>query len=136
MNAIEACAALVLQFMACFDARDWAGVEACVTDDLHWQRPDRTIAGRRALREVLAATPADVRVRHVVTNLRAAPREGGGMVVDSYFTVYRFTGPLSAEAPAPLDGPASMGRYRDELVELDGRWKLSRRQTFVDFRRG
>jgi 3-phenylpropionate/cinnamic acid dioxygenase small subunit len=135
MNALQACQDIVLAFMAHFDERDGPAMEACVLPQLEWQRPDRVIHGTAELREVLAATPADVRVRHVITNLRAVSHDDGRVVVDSYFTVYRFTGPLAADTPAPLDGPASMGRYRDELVETDGRWKLARKQTFVDFRR-
>jgi hypothetical protein len=133
--AAEECKDLVLRFMASFDARAGAQMEDCVTPDIEWQRPDQTIRGLPRLREVLAATPADVRVRHVITNLRAEFHEAG-IVLHSYFTVYRHVGAWEApEGPAPLTGPVSVGRYRDELVLLHGAWKLARKQTFPDFRR-
>jgi hypothetical protein len=78
--AAEQCKQVVLQFMALFDARDWVGMESCVTAAIEWQRPDQTVRGLEPLRHVLLASPPDVRVRHVITNLRAAS-EGEGRIV-------------------------------------------------------
>jgi hypothetical protein len=133
--AAEQCKQVVLQFMALFDARDWVGMESCVTAAIEWQRPDQTVRGLEPLRQVLLASPPDVRVRHVITNLRAASEGDGRIAVDSYYTVYRHIGPLDEGAPAPLAGPAAVGRYRDHLVLADGTWKIARKQTFTDFRR-
>jgi hypothetical protein len=134
--AAEQCKDLVLRFMGLFDGRAYADMEACVIPQFEWQRPDQTLRGLAQMREVLVATPQDVRVRHVITNLRASFESDGRITIDSYFTVYRHIGALEIpEGPAPLAGPASMGRYRDELVVVDGDWKIARKQTFSDFRR-
>jgi 3-phenylpropionate/cinnamic acid dioxygenase small subunit len=134
--ATEECKQVVLQFMALFDARAFAQMEECVTADIEWQRPDQTVRGVAQLRDVLGASPPDVRVRHVITNLQATVEDDERITVDSYYTVYRHVGALDdPQAPAPLAGPASMGRYRDHLVRVDGGWKIARKQTFNDFRR-
>jgi hypothetical protein len=132
--AAEQCKDVVLRFMALFDLRDYAAMESCVTADIEWQRPDRTLHGVAQMRTVLLSTPKDVRVRHVITNLRATFEGDERITIDSYFTVYRHVGDLP-EGPAPLCGPASVGRYRDELVPVEGDWKIARKQTFADFRR-
>lgn len=125
-----------MRFMALFDARDWVAMEACVTPGVLWQRPDVEIVGLAHLRQVLLGTAPDIRVRHVISNLRASFTGQGHATVESYFTVYRHVGALAGpHDPAPLQGPASVGRYEDKLVEVDGAWRIARRQTIVDFRR-
>jgi hypothetical protein len=132
----EECKAVVLRFMALFDAREWVAMESCVAPDIEWQRPDVTISGLSHMRQVLAGTPADVRVRHTISNQRVAFEPDGAVIVESYFTVYRHVGALpQADAAAPLQGPASVGRYCDELRQVLGAWCIARKRTWVDFRR-
>ncbi len=135
LNALT-CQDVVLRFMGFFDARAWTDMEPLVTDEVQWQRPDRKILGLKHLRETLHATPDNVRVRHILTNLRPTFSRSGHIVIHSYFTVYREFGvePISNE-PASLAGPVSVGRYRDELVQVDGAWRISSKDTYVDFRR-
>lgn len=130
------CQDVVLRFMGFFDARAWADMEHLVTQDVMWQRPDRKISGLQNLRDTLHATPDNIRVRHIITNLRPTFTSTGAVVIHSYFTVFRVIGvtPDSNE-PAPFDGPVSVGRYRDELVHIEGSWRISSKETHVDFRR-
>ena len=134
--AAQACKDVVLSFMGLFDMRAWAEMKRYVMPDIEWQRPDVTIRGVAQLVETLHATPDNVRVRHVITNLRATFNSAGGIVIDSYFTVYRLVGTTADMGVAvPFDGPVSVGRYRDELVRIDGAWRIARKETAVDFRR-
>jgi hypothetical protein len=132
----QACQDVVLRFMGLFDMRAWAEMTQHVTPDLEWQRPDLTIRGVAHMLETLSATPNNVRVRHVITNMRTTLNSSGRSVVDSYFTVYRLGG-TTAEIGTPvlLDGPVSVGRYRDELVLIDGSWRIASKITNIDFRR-
>jgi hypothetical protein len=129
------CQDVVLRFMGLFDARAWALMETLVTRDIEWQRPDQTIVGLTHLRETLCATPDSVRVRHIITNLRPTFTHTG-ILIHSYFTVFRAIG-VTADSNGPVasDGPVSSGRYRDELVKVDGAWRISSKHTQVDFRR-
>lgn len=130
----EECKDVVLRFMALFDQRAYDAMEVCVLPQIEWQRPDQTLRGLAQMRDALLRAPQDVRVRHVITNLRASFAGDGRVTIDSYFTVYRCLGAIECE-PARLVGPVSVGRYCDELVKADGAWKIVRKQTFSDFRR-
>jgi hypothetical protein len=132
----QACQDVVLRFMALFDMRALAEMKELVTPDLEWQRPDLTIRGVAHMIETLSATPNNVRVRHVITNLRTTFNSSDRSVVDSYFTVYRLGGTTpDIGSPVPLDGPMAVGRYRDELVLINGSWRISSKITTIDFRR-
>jgi hypothetical protein len=130
------CQDVVLRFMGHFDARAWTDMEQLVTPDLVWQRPDRKISGLAHLRETLQATPDNVRVRHIITNLRPIFIRNGKIEIHSYFSVFRVTGVESdANDPVPFEGPVSVGRYCDLLVQDEGVWRISSKETHVDFRR-
>lgn len=130
------CQDVVLRFMGLFDARAWEQMEQLVTPDVVWQRPDRIISGLEQLRETLHATPDNVRVRHIITNLRPTVTSASTLEIHSYFSVFRVIGVTpDTQEPVPFDGPVSVGRYRDTLVQTDGVWRLSSKETHVDFRR-
>jgi len=68
--------------------------------------------------------------------MRTTFNSSGRSVVDSYFTVYRLGGTTAQiGSPVLLDGPVSVGRYRDELVLIDGSWRIKSKITIIDFRR-
>lgn len=130
------CQDVVLRFMGFFDARAWQEMTTLVTPDVEWQRPDQTISGLTHLREALLATPENVRVRHIITNLRSTFTPSGGIVVHSYFTVFRALDVApDANGPAAGQGPVSSGRYCDALVQVGGAWCIASKHTLVDFRR-
>ena len=130
------CQDMVLRFMGCFDARAWEQMVQLVTPDVVWQRPDRTISGLKQLRETLHASPDNVRVRHIITNLRPTVTSATTLEIHSYFSVFRVIGVApDSNQPVPFEGPVSVGRYRDTLVQTDGVWRISSKETYVDFRR-
>ena len=134
--AILDCQHAVVQFKGFFDMRAWHSMEQCVTPEIEWQRPDVTIRGLPQLREILNATPTNIRVRHIISNFQHTFNNHNDIVIKSYFTVYRMTGDeVNTNDISPLVGPVSVGRYVDHLVLKDGSWRINRKETFVDFRR-
>lgn len=131
MNPSEscACAEAVVQFTCCFDQGDAEGAARWFAPQGVWHRREGDIRGRDALRE-LVRSRSQLLARHVLSNLRVSWLPPDLAVVDSYVTAYRA---LGAERPAPLLQPFVVGRYRDELIRLDGHWRIARRELMVDF---
>ncbi|MGA2394180.1 MAG: nuclear transport factor 2 family protein [Candidatus Lustribacter sp.] len=124
----------VIRFTACFDARDIEGMAQWFADDGVWKRPDGDIVGIAGLRAFMNRRSPGVFTRHVISNVRTTV-EDGSAVVDSYVTVYRHDFAGLPVLPAPLDAPDVVGRYRDVLVKENGTWKLSLRESIVEFKR-
>lgn len=125
---------VVIRFTACFDAHDIEGMAQLFADSGVWTRPDGDVAGLAELRAFMSRRSPGVFVRHVISNMRTTV-EGDSAVVDSYVTVYRHDFADQPALPAPLDGPDVVGRYRDVLVNEEGSWKLSLRESIVEFKR-
>lgn len=138
-NAAETayfCQDTVLRFTAHFDAGEYLEMETFFAPDGVWKRPDGNIVGTEALRQRMAALPGNWMMRHVITNLRTRIVDADHAHVDSYFTVYMHVfGAEAVTRPAPLAGPLSVGRYHDELVRVDGVWKISLRHPVHDLKR-
>jgi limonene-1,2-epoxide hydrolase len=124
----------VSRFTACVDARDIEGMAQWFADDGVWKRPDGDIVGIAGLRAFMNRRSPGVFTRHVISNVRTTV-EDGSAVVDSYVTVYRHDFAGLPVLPAPLDAPDVVGRYRDVLVKENGTWKLSLRESIVEFKR-
>jgi hypothetical protein len=137
-NALDAqkCQEVVLRFMALFDAGDFTAMEQHIVPTLVWQRPDASVDGIGQFREIMNKRDPKMQVRHVITNQLCSKIGADRMVVTSYFTVYRHLAAEAGKLPVPLSGPASVGRYRDELVREDGGWKICTKETRVDFKAG
>ncbi|MEO7242220.1 MAG: nuclear transport factor 2 family protein [Variovorax sp.] len=131
-----ACQDAVLRFTAHFDNGEYREMEIFFAPHGIWKRPDGDIVGIAAMRERMAALKNDWVMRHVITNLRTSVIDADHAHVDSYFTVYMHVfGSEPVTRPAPLSGPASVGRYHDELVRVDGAWKIALRQPIHDLKR-
>ena len=130
------CQDAVLRFTAHFDAGEYREMEAFFAPDGVWKRPDGDIVGIDDLRRRMAALKNDWVMRHVISNARTTIVSAGRAVVDSYFTVYMHVfGAETPTVPAPLAGPLSVGRYHDELVLIEGVWKIALRHPTHDFKR-
>jgi hypothetical protein len=125
----------VIRFTACFDAHDIEGMTEFFADAGVWKRPGGDIIGIAGLRAFMSRRSAGVFVRHVISNMRTNVVDDFSVVIESYVTVYRHDFAEHPVLPAPLDGPDVVGRYRDVLVNEDGRWKLSVRESIVEFKR-
>jgi 3-phenylpropionate/cinnamic acid dioxygenase small subunit len=100
-----------------------------------WKRPDGDLVGIAGLRAFMGRRSPGVFTRHVISNMRTTVENDGSVVVESYVTVYRHDFAGQPALPAPLDGPDVVGRYRDVLVNEEGTWKLSMRESIVEFKR-
>ncbi|WP_434034996.1 nuclear transport factor 2 family protein [Cupriavidus sp. a3] len=127
-----ACEHTVVSFMAHFDQREFEAMEAYLDPDGTWLRADGAVNGIAGLRELGKAAPADVRVRHVLSNFRMTQRDAAHVTVRSYVTVYREQFTCDA-SPACFSGPHLVGRYTDELVLTDGAWKIAHKTVIRDF---
>lgn len=125
----------VVRFTAYFDALDIDGMVQFFTDAGVWKRPDGDIVGIAALRAFMQRRSHGVLTRHVISNVRTTFENPNRVVVDSYVTVYRQDFDGQPVLPAPLEGPHVVGRYRDVLVNQSGAWKLSIRESIIDFQR-
>lgn len=130
-----ACQETVLRFTAHFDAQEYDLMEGYFSADGIWRRLEGDVVGLEGLRQFLASRPPNIFVRHLISNLRTTVLSVGQAQVDSYLVAYRhdFSGP--PQLPAPLDSPLLIGRYQDELRQVDGTWKIQVRQVHIDFRR-
>lgn len=133
-RAAAACCDAVLRFTAAFDDGDLAGMQRHFAADGVWQRHDGAVHGHDGLAALMARRPAGIFVRHVLSNLRTELLSPTRAVVDTYVTVYRHDFPGARTLPAPLPGPDTTARYRDELALQDGAWRIAQRRVTIDFK--
>jgi hypothetical protein len=126
---------VVIRFTACFDARDIEGMAQFWADTGIWKRPDGDIVGIAGLRAFMSRRSPGVFTRHVISNMQTTLENDASAVVNSYVTVYRHDFADRPVLPAPLDSPHVVGRYRDVLVNEAGNWKVSMRESIVEFQR-
>lgn len=127
------CQEAVVAFTCHFDAGDYAEMEAHFSRHGVWRRNDGEIRGLEQLRAFLAQRGHHVLARHALTNLRTTVHTADRATVDSYVTAWRAPSPEVAGTPAPLGLPFLIGRYRDELVLEEGRWRIALRELRIDF---
>jgi hypothetical protein len=125
---------VVLRFTANFDVREHGLMEEDFAPDGIWHQALGIIRGRDELRTRMAAFPPDLHMRHVLTNLRTTFVSPDVAVVDSYFTVYVEPRLHDVDPPVESSGAKNMGRYRDRLERIDGRWLIVERQPTFDFK--
>ena len=107
-----------MAFMAHFDADEFEAMQEWFAPDGVWERPDGTLRG----------------LRHLLCNLRFEALPQGRVRIHSYVTVYRHDGQSGDARPAPMSGPALVGRYTDDLVLHEGRWKIHHKSVQADFK--
>lgn len=124
------CVATVVRFTWHFDDGDVDAAVALFASDGVWQRSEGDVVGHDGLR-LLLASRGDVLARHVLTNQWVHMADADAALVDSYVTAYRAKG---ESRPAKLQQPYLVGRYRDVLVQIEGRWQIRHRSLRVDFK--
>jgi uncharacterized protein (TIGR02246 family) len=117
LPGVHACADVVLALCDAFDRRDADAAAALFADDGQFVAFGQPMAGREAIRAGLGSMPAGPAQRHLATNIRARPGDGG-ITVDAVFSVYHF-------GAAPLS-PVVMLDTVTELAKVDGRWLITR----------
>lgn len=130
-----ACQASVMNFMAHFDADEFDAMQELFAPDGTWVRGDGTLRGLAELQAWISRRqPGRIFVRHIITNLRFEALDDGRVRVHSYVMAYRHDGQPDDPRPALTAGPALMGRYIDDLVLHEGRWKIHHKSVQLDFK--
>ena len=131
-----ACQASLMNFMAHFDADEFEAMQAWFAPNGTWVRADGTLKGLNKLRTwATERKPGHILVRHLISNLRFETLPGDLVRIHSYVTVYRHDGQPDDARPAPMNGPALVGRYTDDMVLHEGRWKIHHKSVQVDFKK-
>jgi len=131
-----ACQASLMNFMAHFDSDEFDAMHAWFAPNGTWVRADGTLEGLDHLRTWAAERkPGYIFVRHLISNLRFEALPDGRVRIHSYVMVYRHDGQPDDARPAPMNGPALVGRYTDDMVLHEGRWKIQHKSVQVDFKK-
>ncbi len=131
-----ACQASIMAFTAHFDADEFDAMLDWFAPDGTWLRADGTIHGLGQLKAWVARRqPGQIFVRHQLSNLRFEALPEGRVRVHSYVAVFRHDGPPDDPRPAPMNGPALLGRYTDDMVLHEGRWKIHHKSVQIDFKK-
>jgi len=128
------CQQAVLRFTAHSDAGEHRQMEQYSAPEGFWHQALGLIHGLDELRERLDSLPPDQLMRHVLTNLRTTITGRDEAVVDSYFVVYLEGRSENGDAPVLTNGPRTVGRYRDSMRRLGGRWLICERQVTFDMK--
>ncbi len=90
------------------------------------------VNGREALRAIARQDPADLKQRHVTTNLRLTPLADGTVQATTYTTVYRHHGDGSSDTtPGAIVDSTFVFRRN-----ADGQWRIMKRDDSIVFRAG
>lgn len=128
------CARLSIVFARYVDSRDYDKLIALFTPDGVLDRRGEIIKGHGAIRTVMEARPAELRTRHICTNIeitQIGPRSAEGLTV---FTLYRGREKDAVE-PVKLAGPAFVGEYRDRFEHTPEGWRIAHREVRLLFQR-
>jgi uncharacterized protein (TIGR02246 family) len=131
----QACAEVMARYALAVNTRDVAGFVALFTLDGEWNRPGgHSMRGHdeiRAYIDYALADPAQRTLRHV--NGAALVDVTGPDTAASWSQTTVYDTPQGGPFPVPLSGPDMVVEYRDQLVRVDGRWLIRRRDTTVVF---
>lgn len=116
----------ITDYSAYLDARDYEGYVGLFTEDGVWENGDTRREGRAEIREMLAGLfgepdPDFVNLSsfHQVSNFEVDV-DGDTARAKSRFVFY-----MRGEGGEPT--PELSGQYHDELVRVDGSWKIAQR---------
>ena len=120
--------ALLLRYAVSLDRRDFTGYSALFTQDGHWYGRAGDVRGRAAIEQMLldsfGPTPegfVNTSNFHLMTNFLIEV-EGDTARADSRITYF-----ARGENDRPV--PMLAGRYEDEFVRVECRWRFASRQV-------
>ncbi|MCK9282704.1 MAG: nuclear transport factor 2 family protein [Rhodocyclaceae bacterium] len=121
--AREACMRLCLDIAVLADARDAAGLAQLFTEDGVFERLGQVFRGREAIRQAIAARPAEVWSRHYPANIRIDIADDGRSANgSSYLLMFR--------GKAGVDGHELIhAEYLDEFALTAEGWRFSARKV-------
>ena len=134
-SAIErACADLAIEYARSIDFRDYDNIANVFTEDATLTIGQR-LEGRAAIVGAMMQRPANLRSRHVITNIFVDAVDEKHARGICYLTLYRHLGPETLErGPVALRGPAAVGHYEDSFVRTAQGWRIKHRTLHLAFR--
>lgn len=107
------------------DTRNFDAYAALFTDDGELTLQGNTARGRTAIKDFVAALPAEPRVIHPITNL-SYEIDGDTATGGAY---WQDIGLAADGSPAVLIA----GRYEDTLRKVGGEWRIAKRNIVIEF---
>lgn len=132
---VEACRALVLEFAACIDRRDYDALRGLLAPDATFARPtvpDVVIEGADAIVQAFHGRPAHVESQHLNLNVRV--QLTGADTAEAESVVMLFMANANDELVPGKGRPAGaplLGIWRDRFVRTAGGWRFSQRRGSV-----
>jgi uncharacterized protein (TIGR02246 family) len=106
------------------DTRDFDTYAALYTEDGELTLQGNIVKGRAAIKEFVAALPAEPRVIHPITNMSYAI-DGDTATGGAYWQ------DIGLVNGSP--GVAIAGRYEDTLRRVNGQWQIAKRSIVIEF---
>ncbi|MGE0802207.1 MAG: nuclear transport factor 2 family protein [Lautropia sp.] len=131
----QACIAVVTRFFANLDASDYQGIQDLMLPDAEWHRQGKVLKPGPGLLDELGKRSLTRTVIHVLTNLDARYTGPDGALVTGYMTAYAYDNGKAIEAPAPLEGPSSIGGVHVDLRRAGGTWRIAKSRSRPIFKR-
>lgn len=113
-------------FFQHLDERRYDELAAMFLPQGRWLRQGRWVEGRPAILSALAARPASMRVRHILSNIIVTSRAAGEAEVQAYLTAYR---QLEGQRPALFSINVVGNLFRRE----GDAWMLAEQQLVREF---
>ena len=130
------CERVEVAMMRAVDTGEYALAASFFSDDAHLDL-GTPIEGRDAIARWLSERPAELRSRHVLTNIVIDVLDDTRASGTSYLTLYRHLGPESLySGPVLRSNVAAVGDYTTEFEREGDSWLIRRRSLEMAFRRG
>ena len=134
LSSRDAIERLVLNFFLDLDNGAFEALVDRMAPSGQWHRQGKTLIGRQAILDAMAARGVDVRTAHLVTNFQLTDETEAAATATFYMVAFRFDGPVVAGTPSPIDTPRSIGLYDCRCVRVDGAWRIEDIRTDMRFR--
>jgi hypothetical protein len=131
------CYRLMARYAHLVDLGNQEEVADLFTEHGVWESAERRLVGRDAIRGWFAEREQRLgtTTQHDCSNALVTVKDARHAEGIVYFTAYRHDATHKRTAPAPLDGPVSVGLYRDVFVLTDDGWRFAHRRAEVRFLR-
>ena len=132
----HACQHLSIAYAHTADFGHDAAFANLFTDDAVLETSLVQVRGKAEIEASMKKRPAELRSRHIITNMLIDVIDEDHARGLSYLSLYRHVGPESLQSePIDVSGPAIIGHYDDRFVRTPMGWRFERRKLHVAFRR-
>jgi hypothetical protein len=133
----DECTKLSIAYARHVDFKEYDRFVQLFAEDGELNTTGRVVKGWEKLSRFIAARPAGLRSRHVLTNIHINVIDEDHAEGISYATIYRHTGEgvdANDQSPRIISGPSSIGHYADRFVRTNEGWRFASRVLHFAFR--